>query len=56
METNYGRIGIIYNDTTGHGEFEDIYKRNTCGKERPAKGGIETHLAIEAEKWYNLTT
>ena len=46
METNYGRIGIIYNVTTDNGEFGGgIYKCNTRGKEMPAEVGIEAHLA-----------
>ena len=44
MWINYGRIRIIYNDVAENGESGDIYKCNTCGKERPNQVGIETHL------------
>ena len=45
MEIKYGRIRNIYYCATDNGEFGDIYKCNTCGKERPTKGGLKTHLA-----------
>ena len=45
MRINYGRICIVYNDTTGNGDFVEVYNCNTRGKERPSNGGIKTHLS-----------
>ena len=47
MGINYGRIIIIYHDTTDNGDLGEIYKYNAFGKESPTphKGGIETHLS-----------
>ena len=46
MEIKYGRIIIIYKDTPDNGEVGEIYKCNTCGKERPNAVGIKTHQAV----------
>ena len=58
MEIKYGRIWIIYNDTTGNGDFEDIYKCNTWWAERHSQGGINSHLAQAhgemVQSWLNL--